>query len=143
MRTTHFIVYLVLILFSANILAHTPLKSSNPSDNTVLKNAPKTLILSFREPVALAKVELLNEKGEKLAISFQPTPQPHADYEIPLTTLATGKYQVHWSALGADTHKITGDLSFTVNPLADEEVTHHDQSSESAHHDHDDHDAHH
>lgn len=104
--------------------AHTQLVSSTPAANASVR-APAKVELRFNEAVigATARAEI--------AMTGMPGMASHAPMPITGFTarlgkdrksmtlllrrpLATGTYRVAWSAAGADTHRMTGNFSFTV-----------------------------
>ena len=136
MRTAFFLKLSIIMLFSANIFAHTPLKSSTPSNGDILKKSPTALILNFREGVTLAKVELHKKNGEKIEINFTPSGKKSADYSISLPNLMIGSYQVDWVAIGADTHKIEGSFGFAIQVMANTTEAENTQATATDDHSH-------
>ena len=70
--------------------------------------------MNFREGVRLAKVDLHKKNGEKIEINVEISAKPSANYSISLPKLEFGAYLATWVAIGADTHKIDGQIEFTV-----------------------------
>ncbi len=105
------------LLAASPAFAHTKLVRSNPAANATVKTPPRTITLTFNERVvpAFSKFELT---------------MPAHRMEVPVTTtvsrdgkrivgtvgsrLMKGSYKITWTAAGADGHRMTGDLSFTV-----------------------------
>jgi len=98
--------------------AHAVLTSSEPRAGTVLKSAPKEVMVSFDESVALAEdsVRVLDPDGRPVTAG-DPT---HADgaadtARVPLTGgLEEGTYTVSWRVLSADSHAVSGAFTFFV-----------------------------
>ena len=97
--------------------AHTHLVQSTPAANATLHTGPRTITLTFNERLVAAFSK------------FEVTMPVHG-MDVPVTTalssdgkrivgtlaqpLGKGAYRVSWTAAGADGHKMTGTLNFTV-----------------------------
>jgi methionine-rich copper-binding protein CopC len=108
-------------MFAANpAAAHPKLASSVPAANAILGTAPSEIRLVFTEPLesAMSGVEIKNEAGktiETLQASVEPTDRKQLAVS-PSAPLKPGTYSVSWHAVAADTHRVKGVYSFTVNP---------------------------
>lgn len=103
------------ILFSAWANAHVGLISSTPMDGEKLSESPVEISMNFSGKVRLAKVMLHSGDGKMHPIDFSMSMTPKSVYEITIKNdLSTGDYTVHWTAMGGDGHKISGDFSFKV-----------------------------
>lgn len=116
---------MLLVLVSNLSVAHTPLKSSSPSDGAVIAHSPQQITLTFREPVILAKAELTTNGNSTVDTGFKAGVEKLASYSITLPELTNGQYQLNWVAIGADTHKIEGKLTFSVNASVEAEASPH------------------
>jgi len=105
-------ILLLLLLAASPALAHTKLKSSDPAAGSSVKS-PSMIRLNFSEPLepAFSGAELTDAAGKPL-----PVPKSVGGATITLLPFALkpGKYTVSWHAVGHDTHRLTGSLSFTV-----------------------------
>lgn len=115
---------LAALAFAGSAQAHTKLVSSSPAANATIGKTGR-IVLTFNERV-FAKFT-----GVKLAMTSMPgmanhQPMPITGFTSAMSpdgktlsltmrrALAPGTYQLNWFAAGADTHRMTGTLSFTV-----------------------------
>lgn len=111
------------LLAAGQALAHPQLLASTPAENAEIA-APARIELQFSETL-VARVS-----GAKLVMTGMPGMADHAPMNVttrvsagddprtmvitPASPLVPGTYRVDWRAVSADTHPITGKLSFTV-----------------------------
>ena len=122
---------LVTIFFSYQLWSHSPLMGSNPDDGAKLKKIPSELVMTFKSPAKLVKLDLFmvdsTEKASFLDKIFgqelsEPIRLPYDDFlmqakktqTIQLPFLRPASYRVIWRALGEDGHVMKGNLNFTV-----------------------------
>ena len=86
---------------------------SSPADDAVLATAPSNISLTFEHPVILTQVEVHGPGHTSIPVSFTAPAAATASYSVPLPALASGAYEVHWTATG-DGHAMEGTLHFTV-----------------------------
>src|SRR5882762_965290 len=100
--------------------AHPHLMAAGPAPGGVVKTSPKALRIQFNEGIVLSfsGVEVTDASGRKQPIGKATlAPKDNKQLIVPLkTTLAPGKYNVAWHAVGDDTHKVQGRYSFEVTP---------------------------
>mgnify|MGYP003149876758 CR=1 FL=1 len=87
------------LFFSAWASAHVGLTSSSPEDGATLSESPTEITMNFSGDVRLARIMLHSDDGNEIAVK---------------NNLASGGYTVYWTAMGGDSHKISGDFSFEV-----------------------------
>lgn len=105
------------IFGSTPAAAHTKLVSSTPAANAKVP-APATITLTFNEPVvpAFSKFELtIPARRMKVPIMTTVSRDGRRLVGTPKAPLAEGAYAIHWTAAGADGHKMEGRLTFTVD----------------------------
>ncbi|GAP75498.1 Copper resistance protein CopC [Pseudoalteromonas sp. SW0106-04] len=103
------------LFFSAWASAHADLTSSSPKDGATLSQPPTEITMSFSGDVRLAKVMLHSDDGKMHPLDFSMNMTPKVAYEIAVKNkLAPRGYTVYWTAMGGDSHKISGDFSFEV-----------------------------
>jgi len=101
------------LLSCGTALGHAKLQSSAPAANSLLK-APKSLSLTFNEPVKLA-VLTVSTGGKPVPLSVDRSADAAREVSVALPALPPGVYQVDWSALSSnDGHVVRGRFSFTV-----------------------------
>lgn len=105
--------------------AHTHVASSTPAAASTVSNV-RTVSITFSEAFmpALSGLEIVmtgmpGMTGSHPAMKIAGVKvAPSADLKTLVATLArplpTGTYDVNWHAVGADTHRMTGKVSFTV-----------------------------
>jgi len=89
------------------------LMAASPANNAVLKQAPKTLSLTFMHPVMLQTVAITGPKDQPVRATFRRPQAPTAAYAVALPALTAGAYHVKWTASGGG-HDMKGELHFTV-----------------------------
>lgn len=105
--------------------AHTHVVSSTPAAATTASNV-RTVSITFNEAFmpALSGLEIVMTGMPGMA-DHHPAMKiagvkvaPSADRKTLIATLprplAAGTYDINWHAVGADTHRMTGKISFTV-----------------------------
>lgn len=98
---------------SGQAFAHAALIKSSPADGEVLATAPKSLSLTFTEPVSPLVLKLVAPDG---------TATPLTDFavrdttvEIPLATAPeTGTHVLSWRVVSEDGHPIGGSVVFSI-----------------------------
>lgn len=105
--------------------AHTHVASSTPAASATVSNV-RTVSITFSEAFmpALSGLEIVmtgmpGMAGHHPAMKITGVKvAPSADRKSLVATLArpltAGTYDVNWHAVGADTHRMTGTVSFTV-----------------------------
>ena len=86
---------------------------SVPADDAVLAAAPAALSLTFEHAVVLTQVQVHGPGHTAIPVSFTASTAAAASYSIPLPSLSSGAYEVHWSGTG-DGHAMEGTLHFTI-----------------------------
>jgi copper transport protein len=95
--------------------AHAALVNSDPGNGTIVPDAPNKVTLTFSESVQLleGKIQVLAPDGSR-ADQGQPTAQA-TTVSIPLRTgIGRGTYLVSYRVISADSHPVTGSLTFSV-----------------------------
>ena len=115
---------LVALAFAGSAQAHTKLVSSSPAANATVTK-PGRVVLTFNEKVVAgftgATLAMTSMPGmanhQPMAITGFTSAMSADGKKLMLTlrrALAAGTYQLKWHAAGADTHRMEGSLSFTV-----------------------------
>ena len=123
---------LLAILFISPMLAnaHSPLSSTSPLNGETLDVSPAEIVMEFKSPAKLIKVELTKSKGkqvksflgglfggddgESVPLSTSFLMSIDKRQVIPLPSLEEGSYSLSWRAMGEDGHVIKGDLTFKI-----------------------------
>ncbi|MFE9996236.1 copper resistance CopC/CopD family protein [Streptomyces avermitilis] len=112
------VVLLILFGSAGSAFAHAALKGADPVDGTVLKKAPAAITLTFTESVGLLddSFRVLDPENRRVHIG---EPQ-HAGgrSETARVTLpddmGTGTFTVGWRVVSADSHPVSGALTFSI-----------------------------
>lgn len=97
--------------------AHAKLEASEPKAAAVLEQAPKQIRLQFNSEVepAFTKIKLVDASQAEVAL---PKPEPEAGnpkaFHCAVPALKAGDYQIQWSAVTRDGHKVKGAIPFKV-----------------------------
>jgi copper transport protein len=93
--------------------AHASLVSTEPSDGSMMSQAPKTVRLRFNEPVTPAAIKLIDGEGR---MRDDATVSAHDDtIEITLPdNLARGAQFISYRVFSADGHPVGGSLTFSL-----------------------------
>ncbi|MFF8403223.1 copper resistance protein CopC [Streptomyces sp. NPDC015684] len=109
---------LVLLGAAAPATAHAALRESNPGDGTVLRTAPRHVTLTFTESVGLLtdSFRVYDPENHRLRTGTADHAPGRSDTaRVPLPAkLATGTYTVAWRVVSADSHPVSGALTFSV-----------------------------
>src|SRR5215218_1621356 len=112
-----------LALAASPVAAHAFLESSDPAANAVLPTAPRSISLTFTEPLerSYSRAELFDETGTLVPGATSTVgPQPRTmTVQIP-PGLGNGTYSLLWRTLStADGHTAQGYVPFTIGSEAD------------------------
>ncbi|MFI2202121.1 copper resistance protein CopC [Streptomyces sp. NPDC020192] len=110
--------FLLLLGTAAPASAHAALRTSDPADAAVLRTAPRQVTLTFTEPVALLTdsfrvYDPTNHRVRTGPADHAPDHSNTARVSLP-AELATGTYTVAWRVVSADSHPVSGALTFSV-----------------------------
>jgi methionine-rich copper-binding protein CopC len=110
-------ILLALCLFTTPaLLAHNSIKTTTPSDEAVMHEAPAELMLSFTDSTYLMTVEVNNAQGENVLTDFSAPQEAASSFSVALPAgLAVGVYTVQWMVIGDDTHEVKGQFTYTVS----------------------------
>jgi copper transport protein len=104
---------IVALALPASAFAHASLLHESPSYKQEVRQAPRTVTLSFDQTVELLPnaVEVLDQKGANLAL---PAHVSGRTLVAPLRRLPRGPYTVRWKTLSTDGHVVSGVYTFGV-----------------------------
>ena len=106
---------------SAN--AHATLVSSTPVDGARVEVAPAEVTLTFEEPVQLVPgtAQVISDDGARADSGDAHLSTDGATLVIPLRPdVEKGSYSAVWRVISADTHTVSGSISFGVGQAAHE-----------------------
>ncbi len=101
---------------TAPAFAHAMLEHASPAAGAVLHAAPKSVVLSYSEPLepSLSTIAVTDSQGHD-ATSAKSSASG-TTMSVALKPLKPGLYHVQWHALSVDTHRTEGAFAFTVAP---------------------------
>ena len=124
--------FLLTILITLPLVAnaHSALSSSSPQDGETLDAPPAEIVMDFKSPAKLIKVELKKstskqgnsflgglfggDDGESVPLGESFLMSMNKRQIIPMPSLGAGDYLLSWRAMGEDGHVIKGELTFKV-----------------------------
>jgi methionine-rich copper-binding protein CopC len=112
---TIFSLVLLSTLLSSLVSAHSRLKNSTPENGAMLNKPPEKVMLEFKAPVKLVKLQLKEQSGKQIKLIKSPSENFENTFNVVLPVLDTGRYKVKWMVMGKDTHKMKGDFTFMVH----------------------------
>lgn len=93
--------------------AHAGLIAADPVDGAVLPLAPKTLTLTFTEPVTPLVFTLVTSSGERQDLAPPAASNDRVEVTLP-TGLEHGTHLLSWRVVSADGHPVAGALAFSI-----------------------------
>ena len=105
------------LVWSPATLAHTRFLMSEPAPDDKLATPPETVQLWFSHPVEadFSRIEVTDSGGKRVDNKDVARDADDAKVlRVTLPTLSSGKYQVNWTAVSADGHRVKGTFSFSV-----------------------------
>lgn len=106
---------LLLFMASGFVSAHAELEASTPAKNAILMESPKKLELTFKAEVRVIRVVIKKVNGEKVSFGFKFSSENKLSYQWELPNLISGDYEVDWTAMGKDGHKMKSHFHFTIH----------------------------
>ncbi|MBI5451378.1 MAG: copper resistance protein CopC [Gammaproteobacteria bacterium] len=96
--------------------AHIHMEHSTPAKDAVLTVAPQTVQLSFNGKISAewAKIEVTDAQGRRVDDGKVINSDDPKQIQIGLPGIAAGIYEVKWSAVSGDGHRVKGTFTFTV-----------------------------
>ncbi|MEU4034056.1 copper resistance protein CopC [Streptomyces collinus] len=109
---------LALLGTAAPASAHAALRGTDPADGTVLRTAPRQVTLTFTESVGLLTdsfrvYDPRNHRVRTGEADHVPGRSDTARVTLP-ARLGTGTYTLAWRVVSADSHPVSGALTFSV-----------------------------
>jgi copper transport protein len=107
----------ILVLTAAPANAHAVLVASSPEDGARLDSPPAAVTLTFDESVRLAAgaAKVISTTGERADTGTAHLSSDGTTIVIPLRpNLPRGSYTATWRVISADTHIVSGSISFGV-----------------------------
>ncbi|MFV8829351.1 copper resistance CopC family protein [Alkalihalobacterium sp. APHAB7] len=103
------------LLMPLQVLGHSYVGSSTPSEGEVVNEPLKEILLQFDAGIEEhTSIELVDEDGVNVPIRDQYV-EERALVVLLDELVYSGDYTIHWTALGSDGHTTEGTISFTVD----------------------------
>jgi methionine-rich copper-binding protein CopC len=99
---------------AATALAHTAVVSTTPRDGARLARPPAVVAVTYGSPLEAAGEATVRGPGAAAAGTPRLRPADARTVVVPLRGLGRGRYEVAWTAVGADGHELAGSLRFVV-----------------------------
>jgi len=103
-----------LLLFAGTVQAHTHLEKAMPADNSVVKAAPKEIMLHFSEAARLTALTIQKQGETEQVVKLSPI-APSETVTVAIAPLSPGKYVITYRVMGDDNHLMSGKLHFTIS----------------------------
>jgi len=102
--------------WSQQSFAHTHLTKSSPEKGAVLSAAPTQVNLWFTNKVDAewSSIKVFDASGNRVDKEAVTNAEGMDNLRIELKPLSPGKYEVKWSGVSGDGHRVKGSFSFTV-----------------------------
>ncbi|MFE6547700.1 copper resistance CopC/CopD family protein [Streptomyces sp. NPDC057746] len=130
------VVPLLLFAGGGSASAHAVLKDVDPVDGSVLKTSPRAVTLTFSESVGLLddSIRVFDPGNRRVHTGGQEHADGRADTaRVTLPRLPQGSYIVAWRVVSADSHPVSGALTFSVGkPSATTAVLPSDEAQDAA-----------
>ncbi len=101
-------------VWATGAIAHSPLTSTTPQNETVVTEVPEEIMLNFKGKIRLTRVEMIHSETSGLDLDLSGHKGFVSEYVVPLQDMGDGHYLIKWRGLGADGHALNGSFGFTV-----------------------------
>lgn len=99
---------------AATALAHTAVVSTAPRDGARLARPPAVVAVTYGSPLAAAGEATVRGPGAAAAGTPRLRRADARTVVVPLCGGGPGRYDVAWTAVGADGHEVAGSVRFAV-----------------------------
>lgn len=103
----------LLLLVPVMAFGHGKLVESIPAADSTVSN-PKSIVLRFNQDVRLVKFSVTSKNGKEIEDPFKASSSASPEYSILVPNISKGEYAITWSAMGEDSHSLTGNFTFKV-----------------------------
>lgn len=112
------LLFTFMLLLPNMAMAHSKLQSSSPAADSTLDAVPEQIEMIFNTEIeSLSNFKLFNAAGEQFETGKAAVSGDTMTGALP-PDLENGVYTVKWTIIGADSHSVEGEFSFTVNAPA-------------------------
>lgn len=115
----------------ATAMAHSKLQSATPAVDAKVDASPQSIEMVFNTKIEnISTFKLFNEAGEQIETGDANVDGDTMTGTVP-SPLENGAYTVKWTIIGADSHAVEGEYSFTVEAPAAPSPTPEAETSEA------------
>ncbi|NNE37643.1 MAG: copper resistance protein CopC, partial [Gammaproteobacteria bacterium] len=107
---------LYFLFFCTRVFAHAELQEISPANLDVLETSPEEFIARYDEPVSPARIRLLDQYSEEIALGDIQTENNVVRF-APIEPLADGQYILSVRVISLDAHPIASSIGFSVGNL--------------------------
>ncbi|WP_162848542.1 copper resistance CopC family protein [Paenibacillus nanensis] len=108
-------IFAFMLILPNTVLAHSKLTASTPSADSTVNTVPGQVEMTFNTDIeSLSNFKLFNAAGEQIETGKASVNGATMTGALP-PDLANGVYTVKWTIIGADSHSVEGEFSFTVD----------------------------
>lgn len=101
-------------IWANGAMAHSPLESTMPLDETVVAEVPTEIRLDFKGKIRLTRVAMTHDNHPSVDLDLSDHDGFIKGYAIPIEAMGSGAYMIVWRGLGIDGHAMNGTFSFIV-----------------------------
>jgi copper transport protein len=105
-------VLIILVTTCGSALAHASLLQSEPTDGSVLPQAPKSFVLTFNEPVSPIALRLVDADGAGADLTA--VGAENETLTITLPPIRNGTHALSWRVISSDGHAVGGSIIFSI-----------------------------
>ena len=106
-------------LGSAVTFGHGKMLKSEPANGEIVTTAPNSITFRFAAALRLTVVKIINrDDGREIEPTTALGTGPSKTYAIEVPALASGSYQVNWTAVASDGHVMNSSFEFAVRTTA-------------------------
>ena len=104
----------LLLVGTVAATAHALLNGANPRVGSSVQTPPREVSLTFTQnlEVSFSTMSVTNASGQR--VDAGNVSVSGNTMRVPLRSVGSGTYQVHWRVLSIDTHTTSGNFSFRV-----------------------------
>lgn len=103
----------LLLLFCSRVFSHAELQEISPANLEILETSPEEFFARYDEPVSPARIRLLGQNGEEVALEDIRTENNIVRF-VPAEPLVDGQYILSVRVISLDAHPIASSIGFSV-----------------------------
>lgn len=115
MKRVMLIIIALIWLLPSAAMAHSKLQTALPAVDATVDVSPERIEMTFDTKIEkLSTFKLFNEAGEQIETGKAEVNEDTMTGSVP-AVLENGAYTVEWTIIGADSHAVKGEYTFTVD----------------------------